>query len=408
MKPRNSRTSPAATASPTALTESRPHRAPAGASATAHSKAAAKASQHAGAVLEIDLDAVAENFKKLAERVGPNVRVAAVVKADAYGLGVEKVAPALARAGAKTFFVATLDEGLALREILPRAQIAVLNGLVMGEPADFAKAALLPVLNDLGQVATWQGYAERRGGAPAMLHIDTGMARLGLSRKETQRLIAEPGLLKGFTLVLIMSHLACSSEAAHPLNDTQLDAFHAALKHLPSAPASLAASSGLFLGGDFLFDMVRVGAALYGVNPIPGRPNPMRQTVRLKAKILQVRDVDRGESVGYGAAHRIEQPTRIATIAMGYADGWLRSSSHRGSARIAGKPAPVVGQISMDLLTLDVTDHDPATLIPGSYVELLDERYGVDDAALAAQTIGYEILTSLGSRFHRVYRGGGR
>ncbi len=344
---------------------------------------------------------------KLAERVGPAVRVAAVVKADAYGLGMEKVAPALARAGAKTFFVATLEEGLALRQLLPRAQIAVLNGLVMGAPADFAKAALLPVLNDLGQVAAWQGYAARRGGAPAMLHLDTGMARLGLSPKETQRLIGEPSRLEGFALRLILSHLACASEAAHPMNDTQLDAFRAALKRLPSAPASIAASSGLFLGGDFLLDVVRIGAALYGVNPIPGRPNPMKQVVRLKAKILQIRDVDRGESVGYGAAHRIEKPTRIATIAMGYADGWLRSSSHRGSARIAGKPAPVVGQISMDLLTIDVTGHDPANLIPGTYVDLLDERYGIDDAALAAQTIGYEILTGLGSRFHRVYRGGG-
>lgn len=386
-----------------ASTESRRRAAPAGGSATAPSKAGGRA----GAILEIDLDAIAGNFRKLAERVGPHVRVAAVVKADAYGLGMEKVAPALARAGAKTFFVATLDEGLALRELLPRAQIAVLNGLVIGAPADFAKAALVPVLNDLGQIANWQGYAARRGAAPAMLQLDTGMARLGLSPKETQRLSNEPDRLAGFALALTMSHLACASEASHPMNEAQLDAFRAALKRLPRAPASLAASAGMFLGSDFLFDMVRIGAALYGVNPTPGRPNPMQQVLRLKAKILQVRDVDRGESVGYGAAHRIEQPTRIATIAMGYADGWLRSSSHRGSAHIAGKPAPVVGQISMDLLTLDVTGHDPATLIPGTYVDLLDERYGVDDAALAAQTIGYEILTSLGSRFHRVYRSGG-
>jgi alanine racemase len=386
------------------LSDAAPRRVTPGASASARPKSAGKAAPHAGAVLEIDLDAIAENFTKLSERVGAKVRVAAVVKANAYGLGVEKIAPALARAGAKTFFVATLEEGLALRALLPRAQIAILNGLVMGAPADFAKAALLPVLNDLGQVAAWQGYAAKRGGAPAMLHVDTGMARLGLSPKETQRLSNEPDRLAGFTLTQIISHLACASEPAHPMNDTQLDAFAAALKRLPPTSASLAASSGLFLGGDFLFDMVRVGAALYGVNPTPGRPNPMRQTVRLKAKILQLRDVDRGESVGYGAAHRIEKPTRIATIAMGYADGWLRSSSHRGSARIAGKLAPVVGQISMDLVTIDVTGHDPANLIPGTYVDLLDERYGVDDAALAAQTIGYEILTSLGNRFHRLYR----
>lgn len=358
----------------------------------------------AGAVLEIDLDAIAANWQKLADRVASKTRVAAVVKADAYGLGMAKVAPALARAGAKTFFVASLDEALALRALLPRAQIAVLNGLVMGAPADFAKAALVPVLNDLGQVASWQGYAARRGGAPAMLHLDTGMARLGLPPKETAKLAAEPSLLSGFTLALILSHLACASEPAHPMNLAQLEAFRAALKRLPQAPASLAASGGVFLGSDFLFDMVRIGAALYGVNPTPGRPNPMQQVLRLKAKILQVRDVDRGESVGYGAAHRIDQPARIATIAVGYADGWLRSSAHRGAARIAGKSAPVVGQISMDLVTIDVTGHDPATVRPGAYVDLIDERYGIDDAALAAQTIGYEVLTRLGNRFSRVYR----
>lgn len=371
------------------------------------SRAGARASERAGALLEIDLDAIALNWKKLADRVAP-ARAAAVVKADAYGLGAAKVAPALARAGVKTFFVATLDEALELRELLPRAQIAVLNGLAIGAPADFAKAALLPVLNDLGQLRAWQSYAARRGGAAAMLHLDTGMARLGLPPKEIEALAGDPAMLKGFTLAAVMSHLACASEPAHPMNLAQLAAFRAALKRLPLAPASLAASSGVFLGGDFLFDMVRVGAALYGVNPTPGRPNPMRQVIRLKAKILQVRDVDRGESVGYGAAHRIDRPTRIATIAIGYADGWLRSSSHRGTARIAGKLAPVVGHISMDLVTLDVTGHDPANLRAGQFVDLIDEHYGVDDAALAAQTIGYEILTSLGGRFHRVYRGGSR
>lgn len=393
-----------------ASTEPRTRRAPRpGARSVApRAKAGAKAGERAGAILDIDLDAIAANWQKLADRVAPGARCAAVVKADAYGLGMAMVAPALARAGAKTFFVATLEEGLALRALLPRAQIAVLNGLAIGAPADFAKAALLPVLNDLGQLRAWQAYAARRGGAPAMLHLDTGMSRLGLSPKETAQLVAEPGLLSGFALALVLSHLACAAEPAHPMNLAQLDAFRAALKRLPLVPASLAASSGVFLGGDFLFDMVRIGAALYGVNPTPGRPNPMKQVIHLKAKILQVRDVDRGESVGYGAAHRIDRPTRIATIAMGYADGWLRSSAHRGAARIAGKAAPVVGHISMDLLTLDVTGHDPATVRPGAYVDLIDERYGVDDAALAAQTIGYEVLTRLGSRFHRVYRGGAR
>lgn len=374
--------------------------------AAGQARPAARAAERAAAILDIDLDAVTANWRFLAERVAPAARCAAVVKADAYGLGMAKVALALARAGCKTFFVASLDEGLALRELLPRAQIALLNGLVVGAPADFVKAALVPVLNDLGQLRDWRAYAARRGGAPAMLHVDTGMSRLGLPPKELRQVADEPQLLTGFSLALVVSHLACASEPAHPMNRAQLEAFRAARRLLPRAPASLAASSGIFLGGDFHFDVVRAGAALYGINPAPGRPNPMKPVLRLRAKILQVRDVDSGETVGYGATHRIDRPGRIATIAIGYADGWLRSSAHRGFARIAGKPAPVVGQISMDLVTLDVTGLDPGSVHPGAYVDLLDERYGVDDAAFAAQTIAYEVLTSLGSRFLRRYRGG--
>jgi alanine racemase len=241
-----------------------------------------------------------------------------------------------------------------------------------------------------------------------MLHLDTGLARLGLPPQELRQLAAEPALLASFKLSLILSHLACAGEPAHPMNLEQLDTFRAALRLLPRAPASLAASSGIFLGADFHFDMVRAGAALYGVNPLPGRPNAMKQVLHLKAKILQVRDVDRGETVGYGAAHRMERAGRIATVALGYADGWLRSSGHRGFARVGGKPAPVIGRISMDLLTIDVTNIDREVARPGAYADLLDERYGVDDAAFAAQTIGYEILTALGRRCVRVYRGKGR
>ncbi len=372
------------------------------------SRSRARAVERAGAILEIDLDAIAGNWTLLNERLAPGARCAAVVKANAYGLGVAEVAPALAHAGCKTFFVASLDEGLELRALLPRAQIAVLNGLVLAPPADFAKGRLLPVLNDLGQVRQWHDYAKKRGGAPAMLHLDTGLSRLGLPPKEFRRLAGEPSLLTGFKLMLILSHLACAGEPAHPMNIEQLDAFRAALRALPRAPASLASSSGIFLGADFHFDMVRAGAALYGVNPLPGRPNAMKQVVHLKAKILQVRDVDRGESVGYGAAHRMDRPGRVATVALGYADGWLRSSGQRGTARIAGNPAPVIGRISMDLLTLDVTGIDPRIVEPGAYADLLDDQYGVDDAAYAAQTIGYEILTALGRRCLRLYRGGTR
>jgi alanine racemase len=355
--------------------------------------------ERAGTIVEIDLAAIVGNWRSLTARLAPETVCAAVVKADAYGLGVAQVAPALAAAGCRLFFVATLEEGLTLRRLLPQSAIAVLNGLVPAIPREFAQARLTPVLNDLGQVAAWRGNA-----APAMLQLDTGMARLGLPPGELTLLEAEPDRLRGITLAAIVSHLACADRPADPMNAAQRDAFRAAVARLPPAPASLAASSGIFLGPDFHFGMVRPGAALYGVNPLPGIPNPMRQVIHLKGRILQVREIDRGGTVGYGAAHRMDRPGRIATGALGYADGWLRSSSHRGSVGIAGERVPVVGRISMDLLTLDVTGIDPAATHPGALVDVLDADYGVDDAAAAASTIGYEILTALGRRALRIYK----
>jgi alanine racemase len=326
-----------------------------------------------------------------------------VVKADAYGLGMAQVGPALAAAGCQTFFVATLDEGLSLRRLLPAADIAVFNGPTRGGEAELVAARLLPVLNDLGQIETWR----RAGGGPAMLHVDTGMARLGLPPAEAATLVAEPERLAGVRLDAIISHLACADEPGHPLNLEQQRAFRDTLDRLPRARASLAASFGIFLGPDYHFAMVRPGAALYGVNPLPNHPNPMAQVVHLKARILQVREIDRGMTVGYGAAHRMDRGGRVATVAVGYADGWLRSASHRGHARIAGQPAPVIGRISMDLVTLDVTGVDPEVAVAGAYADLLDDTYGVDQAAAAAGTIGYEVLTSLGHRrYTRIYRGG--
>ena len=363
-----------------------------------------RALARAGAVLEIDLAAIEANWRRLAGRLKPGASCAAVVKADAYGLGVAEVGPLLAAAGCRLFFVATLDEGIALRRLLPNAEIAVLNGLLPGTGGEFGRARLLPVLNDLQEIAAWHARAATRA-LPAMLHVDTGMARLGLGQAALAELARDPAPLAGLELRAVLSHLACPEEPDHPLNARQLAAFRTALAALPPAPASLASGSGIFLGADFHFDFVRPGAALYGVNPTPGRPNPMAQVVRIKGRILQVRDVDRGQSVGYGAAHRMERPGRIATVAVGYADGWLRSASHRGSAGIAGQRVPVIGRISMDLMTLDVTGVDPWLARPGALVDLIDETYDVDAAAAAAGTIGYEILTALGGRYHRVYRG---
>jgi alanine racemase len=372
----------------------------------------------AGAVLDIDLGGILANWRLLAQRAAPAL-CAAVVKANGYGLGAAPVARALAAAGCRLFFVATLDEAIALREAIGgTAEIAVLNGPLPGTAADFAAHDLIPVLNDPGQIEEWRDFHRTAGvspamrpgrprsrvaGFPAILHVDTGMSRLGLTAREFAGLADDlPRLGIGWRAV--MSHLACADTPDHPLNEQQRARFADAVRRLPGVPASLAASSGIFLGPGYHFDLVRPGAALYGVNPQLGRANPMRQVVRLSAKILQVREIDRGESVGYGAAHLMETAGRVATVAVGYADGWLRSLSHRGCGFLAGKRVPLLGRVSMDLVSFDVSAVDPALVHPGATIELLGEHYRVDDAAADAGTIGYEILTALGPRYHRVYR----
>jgi alanine racemase len=362
-------------------------------------------SNRAGVVVEIDLAGIVANWRSLAIRVKP-AGCAAVVKADAYGLGASQVSSILAAVGCRLFFVAELDEGIALRRTLPATcQIAVLNGPLPGSAEEFVVHQLIPVLNEPGQIADWTKIARRSGGLPAMLHVDTGMARLGLSATEFGRLtdqLSQQGATRWRALI---SHLACADQPAHPLNDLQLARFSSVRERFGDLPASLAASSGIFLGREFHLDFVRPGAALYGINPQPGTPNPMRQVVRLKGRILQVREVGRGESVGYGAEHVMDHPARLATVAVGYADGWFRSLSHRGSGRLGGQRLPLLGRVSMDLVVFDVTAADPSLTQPGGFIELLDDDYGVDAVAADAGTIGYEILTALSRRCHRVYRG---
>lgn len=361
----------------------------------------------ASGVLEIDVAGIVANWRLLACRAAP-AECAAVVKADGYGLGAAVVAGALAAAGCRRFFVATLDEALALRKILPEAaEIAVLNGLMPGSGAEFAEARLVPVLNEPGQIAEWQRLAAAHGPLPAMLHVDSGMARLGLTKREFDSIADDLCGAGPIRWRAVMSHLACAELPDHPLNPRQRDAFLSQCRRMPGVPASLAASSGIFLGRGYHFDLVRPGAALYGVNPQPGRPNPMRQIVRLKARILQIRDVDAGQPVGYGAAHVTAAAGRLATAAVGYADGWMRSLSQRGSGRLAGVRVPLLGRISMDLASFDVSAVDPSIARPGCFIELLGDDYGIDDAAADAGTIGYEILTLLGRRYHRIYQGSG-
>ena len=358
-----------------------------------------------GSVLTIDLGAIVRNFRRLREELG-GVDCAAVVKADAYGLGVPQVAPALARAGCRVFFVAHADEGVTLRGVLPGAEIFVFNGALPGAEPVFAEHRLEPVLNALGAIENWAAFGVTHGPLPAALHVDTGMSRLGLPQDELTRLAEEPERLAGIDLRYVISHLACAEEAGNPMNAQQLAEFEAARGRLPSTPASFANSSGIFLGPRYHFDLGRPGVALYGANPTPGRPSPMANVVTLQSPILQVREIDPPRAVGYGAAHRAKGHARIATVPVGYADGYLRSASGRARCRIAGREIPVVGRVSMDLITLDVTDIPPNLARPGAVVDLIDGDHTIDALAEEAGTIPYEILTSLGRRYARRYVGG--
>ncbi len=363
-------------------------------------------SDHADTLLTVDLDAITINFKLLKGRLH-GARCAAVVKANAYGLGAVPVVKALLGAGCDEFFVATLDEGIALREHFPEPQIGIFNGIMAGAETACAHHRLIPAVNSLDQLARWRASSGGESPRQAVLHLDTGMCRLGLTPDEVDLLAREPEQLKGVEPYLLMSHLACAEDADQPLNVVQRDTFIAALARLPPAPESLANSSGIFLGSDFHFDLVRPGAALYGINPTPGRPNPMAEVVRLQAKIIQVRDVDSPQTVGYGATHRVAGPGRIATIPVGYADGYRRSLGGCGSVAINGDIVPVVGRISMDLITLDVSSLPAEAARPGAIVDLIGGPRPVDSVAADAGTIAYEILTNLGHRYKRRYLGGG-
>jgi alanine racemase len=347
------------------------------------------------ATLTIDLGAIVANWRALCAR-HPG-ETAAVVKADAYGLGAAQVAPALAAAGCRQFFVAHLDEALAIRPLVPA--VAVLNGLAPGRAAAYLAHDITPVIGSLAELAVWQAAAQDAP-LPTMLHADTGMARLGFSPEELAVLRAEPARLAGLRLDYLMTHLACAEDPADPFNDEQAAAFRAVAAQFPGVRTSFANSSGLFLGPAFASDLARPGAALYGINPTPAAPNPMKPVVTLTAPILQIREVPAGTSVGYNRYWVARRRSRIATLAVGYADGYPRALSNRAAARFDGLPVPLVGRVSMDLTTFDVTD-TPAE--PGDALTLLGPQNGADALAIDAGTNGYEVLTSLGRRYQRRY-----
>jgi alanine racemase len=362
-------------------------------------------------VLHIDLDALVNNWRALARRVAP-AECGAVVKADAYGLGIGRVLPALAMAGCQTFFVATPREAAEARALDGRARIFVLDGLFPGAADDILAAAALPCLAGLAEVEEWAAHARRIGARLACaLHVDSGLHRLGLPLDEVQRLAARPELLESLDVVLVMSHLAAADDPADPANAAQLEAFTLLRHLLPRAPASLAASDGLMLGPDFHFDLVRPGYALYGGQAFRGARAPVSPVVSVYARVLQVRDVQPGGAVGYSGSWRAPRASRIATLAVGYADGLGRAASaptgaSGGSVIIHGARMPIVGRVSMDLITVDVTDCR-LPVARGDVAEVIGQTLTLEAVGADARTIGYEVLTRLGRRMQRVYAGGG-
>src|SRR5712671_5674248 len=362
-------------------------------------------------VLTVDLDAIVANWRKL-EKAAVPAECAAVIKADAYGCGVDPVARALAAAGCKTFFVATLDEARTAREALPSAELYVLDGFFQNSGDAFAKINCKPVIGDLNELAEWDVFCRRSGwSGGAAIHIDTGMNRLGLTLVEANGIV--PRINAGdHGITLVMSHLACAESLNHPLNAKQVAAFREIASLFSGVPASLSNSSGIYLGPQFQFDMVRPGAALYGVNPTPEADNPMQSVVDLKARIVQLRNVERGESVGYGGTWTARRPTKLAIVSAGYADGYFRAASANDGTRgaevvVAGKRCPIAGRVSMDLMAVDVTDLEKNAVRRGHMVTLIGDGITVDELAHHFGTIGYEVLTSLGPRYARVYKGGG-
>ena len=363
--------------------------------------------------LTVDLGALVANWRAMAER-SRAARASAVVKADAYGLGIGPVAEALYHAGCRDFFTATVAEGRAVRALAPDARIFVLNGLYPGIERTFRRAGLVPVLASCEQVALWSAHCAQDGPHPCALHVDTGMNRLGLTPDQAIGLANGASRPSGFEPVLVMSHLACADEPTHPMNRRQLTLFQRVREAFSGIESSLCNSAGIFLGGDYLADLTRPGIALYGAEAVSGTPNPMRSVATAESRILQVRAAPAGSSVSYGAAETLSRDSRIAICAVGYGDGYPRSHSGAGvplrdtdcpapHGFIAGQIVPVLGRVTMDLTMFDVTDAPEGAVRAGDFIELFGPNMPVDAVARAAGTIGYEILTSLGQRYSREY-----
>lgn len=357
-------------------------------------------------LITVDLDALEANFRYCGEQLRP-AACAAVVKADAYGLGIRKIAPALWEAGCRQFFTATHREGATLRALLPGAEIFVFEGVTDLSLDVFCEKELVPVLIAPAHSARWAERGRSLGRAlPAILHIDTGMTRLGFGEPELAELMRRPEDLDWIDIRYVMTHYACADDPGNDMSRRQKRRFDRLRAQLPDAPTSIGNSAGGLMGPEFSGDMARVGIAMFGGNPYGGGMPPLRPVLRVQSRILQVRDVPAGTTVGYGATFTAETPLRIATVGTGYADGYPWSLGNRGVASIGGRRAPVVGRVSMDLITLDVSGLPEDSVRPGAMVDLIGPDISLEEVAERAGTINYEILTGLGQRARRVFTGG--
>ena len=357
----------------------------------------------AGGVLTIDLGALVRNWRAIQARTAGEV--GAVVKADAYGLGAEQASAALYGAGCRNFFVAHLVEAQRLRPHLPEeARLIVLNGVSPGGEAACVEARVMPALNSLQQIASWSAEAQRRGAVlPAFLQVDTGMSRLGLSAEEAALVAREPERLKGIRVLYLMSHLASADEPEKPQNADQLAEMRRMADLFPHLPLSFANSGGVLLGPEWHGALVRPGLALYGGETTPGRSIPVEPVARLDLRVIQLRTVQAGAKVGYSGVFVAQGETRLAVLGAGYADGVPRHLAGHGALFFDGVRLPIAGRVSMDSLIVDVTALPPGALQPGDLVEAIGPHQTLEEMAASADTIGYEILTGLGRRYHRAY-----
>lgn len=358
------------------------------------------------AELTIDLAALAANYKTMQKNAG-QAATSAVVKADGYGLGMAQIAPALFDAGCTTFWVAQLNEGISLRGLLPDAVIYVLNGVPSGTAAQFETHDLRPCLITLAQVEEWQSHCQASKPLLAALFVDSGFNRLGFGEIEIAELMAQPNIFEGWELCLIASHLACADDPTHPMNGAQLERFRNALAVLPKAPASLANSGGIMLGADYHFDMVRTGTMLYGCSATAKEEDALTPIASLRAPLLQIRQLSAGDSIGYGATFTASGEMTIGIASLGYGDGLSRHFGNHSPSPIRftidAQPVSLLGRISMDSLAIDLTNL-PKMPSVGGMVEIFGHDNPIDRLAQQGNTISYELLTSLGSRYNRIYK----